>query len=169
MKNGKFKREARCKAAMGVMLCVIQGDMIKANEQLKQINSLKEQIKLNEKKTSMLKEQNKLLKKQLFINAPKEAFYDAYIERKSTYSTTMLANELEMCAAKLSKRLNVLGIQYKQSGKWCLYSRYQELDLTVVVPRFIANSNGIHGSTPQTRWTEKGRKFILNLRKENKL
>lgn len=125
------------------------------NENVKLISSLKEQIKLN--------------REQLLANAPKVAFFDAAMERKSTYSTAMLANELEMCATKLSNRLNALCIQYKQSGMWHLYSKYQDLDLTVVVPKFIADKDGVYGSTPQTRWTEKGREFIINLRKENKL
>lgn len=116
-----------------------------------------------------LEEVNKLQHKQLVISAPKVAYYDAAMESNSTYSTTMIAKDLGMDAAKLNSILKNLGIQYKQAGTWYLYSKYQGNGYTRVIPRYFTHSDGTPGNSPQTRWTEKGREFILNLRKENKL
>ncbi len=116
-----------------------------------------------------LEERTKLQQKELYIAAPKVAYYDAAMESKDTYSTTAIAKDLGMCATKLNTRLNELCIQYQQSGTWYLYAKYQNKGLTRIVPYYFTRSDGSQGNNPRARWTEKGREFILNLRKEGKV
>lgn len=116
-----------------------------------------------------LEERNQLQQKELYLAAPKVAYYDAAMESKDTYSTTAIAKDLGMCATKLNTRLNELCIQYQQSGTWYLYAKYQNKGLTRIVPYYFTRSDGSQGNNPRARWTEKGREFILNLRKEGKV
>lgn len=60
-------------------------------------------------------------------------------------------------------RLAKMGVQYRQGGAWILYAKYQGNGYThtVSVPYMMAN--GEQGTQIQTRWTEKGRKFLHDL------
>ncbi len=106
---------------------------------------------------------------QLRIQAPKVAYYDAAMDSSATYSTTAIAKDLGTNAQALNQKLHVLGIQFKRNGTWFLYSKYDGKDYIKVIPQYYTRADGTMGNNPQTRWTEKGRQFLLQLRKEGKL
>lgn len=68
-----------------------------------------------------------------------------------------------LSAKTLNARLAKMGVQYRQGGAWILYAKYQGNGYThtVSVPYMMAN--GEQGTQIQTRWTEKGRKFLHDL------
>lgn len=82
-----------------------------------------------------------------------------------TYTTNQIAKELGMSAITLNKKLCALGIQYRQSGQYLLYAKYQNKGYTKTHTYSYTRSNGETGTKMQTVWTEKGRKFIHGLLK----
>lgn len=97
---------------------------------------------------------------QLRIQAPKVEYHDKVLASQSTYNTTQIAKEFGWGAVTLNKKLQDLGIQYKQHGQWLLYAKYQDKGYTKTVTHIFTNSNGETSTEQRTVWTEAGRKFI---------
>ena len=97
---------------------------------------------------------------QLRIQAPKVEYHDKVLSSQSTYNTTQIAKEFGWGAVTLNKKLQDLGIQYKQHGQWLLYAKYQGKGYTKTVTHSFTNSNGETNTEQRTVWTEAGRKFI---------
>lgn len=118
---------------------------------------------------NQLHECNQLQAKELKQAAPKVEYYDTALSGQGTYSTTDIAKDLGMSAKTLNKKLHSLGIQYKQHDTWYLYAEYQDEGYTRIVPNYIADKNGVAVNHPSMRWTEAGRKFILELHGKGKI
>lgn len=67
---------------------------------------------------------------------------------------TQIAKDFGMSGQALNDLLHDLGVQYKQNGQWLLYSKYQGKGYARTVQSEIKNAK------PQTKWTQKGKKFI---------
>lgn len=118
---------------------------------------------------NQLHECNQLQAKELKQAAPKVEYYDTALSGQGTYSTTDIAKDLGMSAKTLNKKLHSLGIQYKQHDTWYLYAEYQDKGYARIVPNYIADKNGETVNHPSMRWTEAGRKFILELHEKGKI
>ena len=97
---------------------------------------------------------------------PKVEYYENTL-RPDTYkkllTSTAIAKDLGMSAIKFNKILNNLDVIYKGKDKnWYLYSHYE--DKIPEYADYIINEYG-----QQLRFTEKGREWIINLLKENKI
>ena len=93
---------------------------------------------------------------------------DAEYTRKTLSSTTswntnIIAKEIGLSAVTLNKRLQGLGIQYKEHGVWVLTHKYQDKGYTKTSTYSFLKQDGSVGSRIQTEWTEKGRRFIHEL------
>ena len=93
---------------------------------------------------------------------------DAEYTRKTLSSTTswntnIIAKEIGLSAVTLNKRLQGLGIQYKEHGVWVLTHKYQDNGYTKTRTYNYPKSDGTLGTRIQTEWTEKGRRFIHEL------
>lgn len=96
--------------------------------------------------------------------SPKASYYDLVLQNKSLLSITQIAKDYGMSGAELNKTLHELGVQYKQSGVWLLYSHYAANGYTQSKTHVIdADRNAFH-----TYWTQKGRLFIYDLLKSKK-
>ena len=98
----------------------------------------------------------------------KEVTPDAEYARKTFSSTTsrtpnVIAKEIGLSAVTLNKRLQGIGIQYKEHGVWILTHKYQNRGYTKTATYNFIKSDGSVGSRIQTEWTEKGRRFIHEL------
>lgn len=118
---------------------------------------------------NQLHECNQLQAKELKQAAPKVEYYDTALSGQGTYSTTDIAKDLGMSAKTLNRKLHSLGIQYKQHDTWYLYAEYQDEGYTRIVPNYITDKNGETVNHPSMRWTEAGRKFILELHGKGKI
>ena len=123
--------------------------LLMANET---ISSLSTNIKIKDQQIAELK--------------PKADYTDRILKSKSLVTTTQIAKDYGMSGTALNKTLHELRVQYKQSGQWLLYSKYQAKGYTHSETMEIKNSKGIPRTTMQTKWTQKGRLFIYNLLKE---
>lgn len=120
-------------------------------------------LKKEREEKERLQIQNELQDKQLKISAPKVEYYDNVLQSNSTYTTNQIAKELGMSAIGLNSELNDLKIQYKQSGTWLLYARYQNQGYTKTKTHSFTDNHGNHQTSMSTVWTEKGRKFVHSL------
>ena len=103
---------------------------------------------------------HELQESQLKISAPKVEYYDEVLQSNSTYTTNQIAKELGMSAIGLNAELSSLGIQYKQSGTWLLYSKYQNKGYTKTKTHSFTDNHGKIQTSMATVWTESGRLFI---------
>lgn len=87
----------------------------------------------------------------------------------TTHLTNVIAKEMGMSAVTFNKRLQGLGIQYKERGTWVLTSKYQDKGYTKTTTHDYVKSDGSIGTRIQTEWTEKGRMFLHQLRDNNKI
>lgn len=90
---------------------------------------------------------------------PKVEYHDKVLNSESCYTTTQIAKELEMSARQLNIMLNHIGVQFKQSGQWMLTAKYQDNGYVKTRTHLLPNGDTKHS----TVWTEKGRKFLLDL------
>lgn len=120
-----------------------------------------EQIEAQKRQNEIISEQLSSVTEKLIRVAPKAAYAETILQSPNTYTITQVAKELGMSAIALNKMLYSLGIQFKQSGQWMLYSKYQDKGLTATRTFPIYNDKSeLVGTRIETVWTEKGRRAI---------
>lgn len=122
----------------------------------KRLEQAKAEKQLLEAKTH---EQERVIQEQ----APKVEYYDDVLNSTSTYTATQIAKEFGWGAETLNRKLKEKGVQYKQSGQWLLYAKYQDKGYTKTVTRSYTGTSGKIHTSQQTVWTEPGRHFIHSL------
>ena len=113
------------------------------------------QIEQREQRINVLETANKKL-------LP-DAEYGRSLQSKHGITTTSIAKELGMSAVALNKKLHELGVQYRQSGQWYLYRKYQDRGLTTTRTVPIVRLDGQPDVRRETLWTMKGHRFIRDL------
>lgn len=105
------------------------------------------------KATAPLKAENKILK-------PKAMYHDDVLNKDGLITTTVVAKDLGFkSAAKLNRIMNLNRIIFKnQSGTWCPYADYEWL-ITEKYADYQSYNN--KKANPCLKWTEKGRKWIV--------
>lgn len=120
-----------------------------------------EQIEAQKRQNEIISEQLSSVTEKLIRVAPKAAYTEVILQSPNTYTTTQIAKELGMSAIALNRMLYSLGIQFKQSGQWMLYSKFQDKGLTATRTFPIYNDKSeLVGSRIETVWTEQGRRAI---------
>jgi len=115
-----------------------------------------------ERKVAALTTENMVLIQQNNELKPKASYYDLVLQNKSLLSVSKIAKDYGMSAVALNKKLNELGVQFKQGDIWLLYARYQDKGYTQTTTHVIDADN----SRVSTKWTQKGRLFIYDLLKQ---
>lgn len=110
-----------------------------------------------------------IVKQQKVISElqPKADYVDSILNSKSLVLTTQIAKDYGMSARKFNKILHELGVQYKVSDQWVLYSKYQACGYVHSKTYEFCRSNGNPDVRMQTEWTQKGRLFLYELLKQN--
>lgn len=103
---------------------------------------------------------------QLDLDAPKVSYYDLVLQSKTLVNITLIAKDYGMSARRLNAILHGLKIQYRASGTWVLYSKYQDLGWTQSVTSYYKYVDGTDRVVMNTKWTQKGRLGIYNLLKK---
>lgn len=101
-------------------------------------------------------EERKMLAQTIEEQKPKVEYHDTVLNCEKLVTTTDIAKDLGMSARALNLELNKLGVIYKQGKTWKLYAKYQNK-----VPEYCDYHINEFGQT--LKWTEKGRKFIIEL------
>ena len=124
-------------------------------------------LQIAEKELSNLRLENKVQEQQIAELKPKASYYDLVLQCKDLLSMTEIAKDYGMSAKGMNKLLHDLGVQYKQSGIWFLYSKYQSNGYTQTKTQNYSKPDGTQGVTTHTYWRQKGRLFLYELLKDN--
>lgn len=84
-----------------------------------------------------------------------------------SYNISEIAKEIDpdMMGKELNRKLKDYGLQYKTAGLWLVCPQYSHLGLTVTSTFIDKQGN----EQPYTKWTEKGREYILEIMNEMKM
>ena len=96
---------------------------------------------------------------------PKADYMDKILNNKGLVTISQIAKDYGMSGRAMNEKLHELGVQYKQSGQWLLYSKYHDKGYTHSRTINITHSDGTPDVTMETKWTQKGRVFIYELLK----
>ena len=96
---------------------------------------------------------------------PKAGYYDIILQSKDLLSTTEISKDYGKSATEFNKILHKFGIQYKQSGVWFLYAKYQSEGYTQTKTQNYPKPDGTQGSRTHMYWTQKGRLFLYDFLK----
>lgn len=128
----------------------IQGEEEFKNNELSEEEFILQAMTILQSKVERLKKENEIMK-------PKAEYHDTVLNSDNLLTVSEIAKDLGMSARKLNTILHESGIQFKQSGTWMLYSKYQDLIKDGLCDYKVTE----HGQN--LKWTEKGRKFIIDL------
>lgn len=92
--------------------------------------------------------------------APKVSYYDNHLQSVNTLTSTQVAKQIGMDAEKLHRKMKEIGILYKQSGQWLLYSPFSTWGLHATRTQTYTRNDGSIGTSVYTVWTTKGIRFI---------
>lgn len=105
-------------------------------------------------------EKNEQLEAERQVLLPKAEYHDEVLHKDGLITTTVVAKDLGFrSAAKLNTVMFMNGIIFKnQSGTWCPYADYEWL----ITEKYADyQSYGNEHAQPCLKWTEKGRKWIV--------
>ena len=114
-----------------------------------------------------LKLENKSLNSQLEESNKKASYLDVILGTTDAMVTTQIAMDYGYTAVKFNKLLHALGIQHKVNGQWILYKAYMGKKYTTTKLHTYTDKHGKDHAKPLTAWTQKGRRLIYDILKEN--
>lgn len=100
---------------------------------------------------------------------PKATYYDIILECPDLLTTTEIAKDYGMSAASFNNLLHELGIQFKQSKRWFLYSKYEGYGYAQSKTKQFEHADGSIGTKTHMYWTQKGRLFLYDFLKEREI
>lgn len=100
---------------------------------------------------------------------PKAAYTDIVLKNKGLVTVTQIAKDYGMTAQEMNDLLYSLQVQYKQSKQWLLYKKYADKGYVHSNTIPITRSDGTPDISMSTKWTQKGRLFIYELLKADKI
>lgn len=98
---------------------------------------------------------------------PKADYVDKILKSTDLVTITQIAKDYGYSGKKMNKVLHNLGVQFKQSGQWLLYTEIHDKGYTNSETVKIIHSDGRPGVKMNTKWTQKGRLFLYGLLKEH--
>lgn len=143
------------------------GGYIYGEENMNEDELIATAIQVMNRKIEALKLENIQQRQIIGELEPKADYTDTILQSKDTVTVTAIAKDYGETATAFNKILHNLKIQYKQSGQWFLYDRYQKHGYTQSKTTKYEKRDGSIGSSLNTEWTQKGRLFLYNKLKEN--
>ena len=122
-----------------------------------------------DKNIKALTDENEKLMIELEEAQSRASYLDLIIDCKDSITTTQIAQDYGMTAIKMNQLLKKLGIQRQVNSQWILYSKYQGKGYIGSKTFSYEDRNGNHHTKINTVWTQKGRLFLYEKLKENKV
>lgn len=94
---------------------------------------------------------------------PKVDYFDSQMHNPGLMTVTEIAKDYGMSAREFNQLLHKYGIQFKQGKHWVLYHKYDGKGYTQYEAFAYNDNKGVHNNL---KWTQKGRKFIYDILKE---
>ncbi len=145
------------------------GGYIFGEEKMNEDELIATAMQVMNKKLEVLRLENAQQKQIIGELRPKADYTDTILQSTDTVTVTAIAKDYGETATAFNKILHNLKIQYKQSGQWFLYDKYQKHGYTQSKTTKYRKRDGSIGSNMNTEWTQKGRLFLYNKLKENKI
>ncbi len=136
---------------------------------LKAMQVMQNKLQRLENKTERLEQENSIQFQLIGELKPKADYTDKILKNKGLVTITAIAKDYGMSSQKMNEKLHELGIQYKQSGQWFLYEKYHDNGYTHSETIDLTHKDGTEFVKMNTKWTQKGRLFLYNILKENKI
>ena len=131
-----------------------------ANETLARQNAKIEQVQRENKRLNADNEQKE---GEINILRPDAEYTRKTLTSVSTWNTNIIAKEMGMSAVTLNKKLQKLGVQYKQHDVWVISAKYEGRGYVKTQTYTYMKSGGETGTRLQMEWTERGRRFLHEL------
>ena len=147
----------------------IAGQEVLSDDELMAKALLVAQNKIAEKNKHIASLETEINVKEQIIGElkPRADYTDKILKNSGLVTMTQIAKDYGMTGQAMNKLLHDLGIQYKQSNQWFLYSKYHNLGYTHSETVDITRSDDRADVSMHTKWTQKGRLFLYNILKEN--
>lgn len=116
---------------------------------------------------TQLKLENKNLGIQLEEANKRASYLDVILGTKDAQTATQIAMDYGYSGRKFNQILKEFRIQHKVHGQWILYKVYMGKNYTTTHVDQWRDKQGRPHATPRTMWTQKGRKMIYDVLKEN--
>ena len=126
-----------------------------------------ERIKELECENSQSKQVIEVQSERIAKDAPKVEYYDQTLNSEDCMTSSQVALDLGITAHELHNKLCQANIIYKQSGQWNLHKPYKGWKLHDTNTYTFPSSNGGTHTKVYTVWTQRGRRFIIALFKNN--
>lgn len=124
-------------------------------------------LEISNARVKNLQAQNKNLTLQLEESNKKASYLDIILGTPDLLATTQIAADYGFSARAFNQLLKDVGIQHKVNGQWILYKAYMGKGFVGSKSFTFKDSKGHDRSKPSTYWTQKGRKLIYDVLKEN--
>lgn len=124
-------------------------------------------LEISNARIKKLQAQNKNLTLQLEESNKKASYLDVILGTPDLLATTQIAADYGYSARAFNQLLKNVGIQHKVNGQWILYKAYMGKGYVQSKSFTFKDSKGHDRSKPSTYWTQKGRKLIYDVLKEN--
>lgn len=124
-------------------------------------------LEISNARVQELQAQNKNLTLQLEESNKKANYLDIILGTPDLLATTQIAADYGYSAIAFNQLLKEVGIQHKVNGQWILYKAYMGKGYAESKSFTFKDSKGNDRSKPSTYWTQKGRKLIYDVLKEN--
>lgn len=130
---------------------------------------VKRAIDILKSENLQLKLENKNLTRQLEESNKKANYLDVILGTTDAILTTQIAMDYGYSAREFNKLLNRIKIQHKVNGQWILYKAYMGKKYTTTKLYSYTDKYGKDHAKPLTAWTQRGRRLIYDVLKENGL
>ncbi|RVU69811.1 MULTISPECIES: phage antirepressor KilAC domain-containing protein [Lactobacillus] len=127
---------------------------------------MKRALEISNARIQKLKDKNDALTLQLEESDKKASYLDLILGTPDAMATTQIAADYGYGAKEFNKLLHKVGIQHKVNGQWILYKVYMGKGYVTTKMFTFKDSKGTDRSKPSTYWTQKGRKLIYDILKD---
>lgn len=128
---------------------------------------MKRALEIANAQVKKLQLQNQHLTLQLEESNKKANYLDIILGTPDSLAITQIASDYGFSAVAFNKLLQEVGIQHKVNGQWVLYKAFMGKDYTQSKSFTFKDKTGHDHSKLSTYWTQKGRKLIYDVLKEN--
>lgn len=123
-------------------------------------------LEFSNARIEQLKLENQNLNHQLEESNKKASYLDVILGTPDAMATTQIAADYGYTAREFNKLLHRVGIQHKVNGQWILYKAYMAKGYVTTKVFTFKDYKGRDRSKPATYWTQKGRKLIYDVLKD---
>lgn len=141
------------------------GGYIVGEEQMSEDELILTAMNVLRRKVDALTLQNQKQAKQIEQMKDKTTYYDVVLQSPGLVTTTTIAKDFGLTAAALNQILKSKGIQYKLGKIWHLTKDYAAKGYAQ--SKTYVYDNSLKACRVSTQWTQKGRRFIYDVLKED--